>query len=55
MIIVILLLTDELERRLEELRSCIGELNKYDSDKASLSQEEDIRKRKECVEEARGN
>ena len=47
--------TGELERRLEELRSCIGELNKYDSDKAPLRQEEDIRRRKECVEEARNN
>ena len=45
--------TDELERKLEELHSCIDELDKYDPDKAPLSQEESIRKRKECVEEAR--
>lgn len=48
-------LTDELEHRLEELRSCISELNRYDPKKAPLSREEDIRKRKECVKEARGN
>ena len=45
--------TEELKRRMDYLRSCINEFTKYDPNKAPLSQEEDIEKRKDCVTKAR--
>ncbi len=45
--------TKELKRKLEHMHSCINEFTKYDPDKAPLSQEEDIEKRKDCVTKAR--
>ena len=45
--------TEELKRRMEHLNTCINEFSKYDPNKAPLSQEEDIEKRKDCVIKAR--
>lgn len=47
--------TEELKRRMEDLRTCIQEFSRYDPNKIPLSESESIRKRKNCVTKARGD